>query len=75
MTDHIGVVFVYGLYLKGKWIPEPTVYAFGLFQVSLLGTLCKKTHMYMTTSIVFQPRYSSFRTAVKHGIFNKKFDF
>jgi hypothetical protein len=33
-TGHIGVVFLHGLYLKGKWIPEPTVYAYGLFQVS-----------------------------------------
>ena len=30
---HIGLVFVHGLYLKGRWIPEATVYVYGVFQV------------------------------------------
>ena len=33
---HIGFMFVHGLYLKGRWIPEPTCYAYGFFQVRTL---------------------------------------
>ena len=32
------MVFLHGLYVKGKWIPEPTVYAYGVFQVSYPGS-------------------------------------
>ena len=57
MTDHIGMVFVHGLYLKGKWIPEPTVYVYGLFQVSFGDTSCK--HIYASQHLCSFLRYSS----------------